>query len=124
MDAEIKKLWQDALLSGDYKQGAGCLRNNEDGYCCLGVLADIYIKRQDSIKWEQENNLEYFKNKYVITGLGNTRPWSYLPSEIAMWSGLNDENPSVMIDGEKTFLAVKNDAGASFKEIAELINYL
>jgi hypothetical protein len=23
MDAEIKKLWQDALLSGDYKQGAG-----------------------------------------------------------------------------------------------------
>lgn len=41
MDAELKKKWIGALQSGQYKKGIGCLRDLEDNYCCLGVLADV-----------------------------------------------------------------------------------
>lgn len=36
--------WADALESGEYEQGYQRLRT-DDKYCCLGVLADIAIKR-------------------------------------------------------------------------------
>jgi len=44
---EIKKLWIDALRSGEYKQQAGSLRQVEDGktcFCALGVLCEIALK--------------------------------------------------------------------------------
>lgn len=41
MTKEQKKIWVDALRSGKYQQGRGCLKQeNDDGtfsYCCLGV---------------------------------------------------------------------------------------
>ena len=47
MDPELKAKWLEALRSKRYNQGAGALRNREDGFCCLGVLADI----RDSSLW-------------------------------------------------------------------------
>jgi hypothetical protein len=41
MDPELKQKWIDALLSGHYHQGNGSLRNANDEFCCLGVLADL-----------------------------------------------------------------------------------
>ena len=41
LDPEIKAKWLEALRSGKYEQGKGCLRDHEGKYCCLGVLADI-----------------------------------------------------------------------------------
>ena len=38
--------WADALRSGKYKQGR-CQLQSEDGYCCLGVACDVFIKRKD-----------------------------------------------------------------------------
>lgn len=38
---EIGQKWIAALRSGEYKQGAGCLRNQDNEFCCLGVLAMI-----------------------------------------------------------------------------------
>jgi hypothetical protein len=43
MNPEIKKIWAEALRSGKYKQGQNYLRrtiNDEDRFCCLGVLAN------------------------------------------------------------------------------------
>lgn len=40
MDKKLKKKWVEALLSGEYEQGAGCLED-EGKYCCLGVLCDV-----------------------------------------------------------------------------------
>lgn len=40
MKAELKKEWVNALRSGKYEQGRGCMYR--DGkYCCLGVLAEV-----------------------------------------------------------------------------------
>jgi hypothetical protein len=44
MDQNIKQKWIKALRSGDYKQGHRalyCIFNNEETYCCLGVLCII-----------------------------------------------------------------------------------
>ena len=45
MKPEIKKLWVDALRSGEYKQAREVLRTNGGtSFCCLGVLTDLYCK--------------------------------------------------------------------------------
>jgi len=36
----LTRRWIDALRSGNYKQTSGCLKN-DDGFCCLGVAADV-----------------------------------------------------------------------------------
>lgn len=42
MKRSDRNQWVAALLSGDYKQGRGCLYDPASGgYCCLGVLADL-----------------------------------------------------------------------------------
>ena len=41
IDGETEKKWVEALRSGKYKQGTGCLRSKDDEFCCLGVLADV-----------------------------------------------------------------------------------
>lgn len=38
---EHRKEWAEALRSGDYKQGFGCLHSG-DSYCCLGVACDLF----------------------------------------------------------------------------------
>lgn len=50
MNEELKRKWVNALFSGEYKQGRGALRGgeNNDEFCCLGVLCDIY----DSSFWD------------------------------------------------------------------------
>lgn len=39
MNKWVKRKWVRALRSGEYSKGAGALKR-EDGYCCLGVLAE------------------------------------------------------------------------------------
>ena len=41
MNPELKEKWLKALRSGEYMQGIGALRDVNDQYCCLGVLADV-----------------------------------------------------------------------------------
>lgn len=44
MDPKLKREWVKALRSGEYKQGQDCLcqwRAGEFRFCCLGVLEDI-----------------------------------------------------------------------------------
>lgn len=48
MKKELKDKWVAALCSGNYKQGAGCLKDSKGQHCCLGVLCDII----DPLGWE------------------------------------------------------------------------
>ena len=58
---EVKKLWIEALSSGNYPQGIGALRYYRDKvedakYCCLGVLTDVTIKHCSDKKLQWEEN--------------------------------------------------------------------
>jgi hypothetical protein len=109
MNPQIKQKWVDALRSGDYKQGQDHLRTNS-GFCCLGVLCDLYIK-ENQLEWEPST---HYKNFYVFQDMA-----TILPLSVVEWSGVEGCNPHIN-DGEST-LAKLNDRGSTFNEIADVI---
>lgn len=118
MKPEIKELWINALPN--YKQGKQCLRDQDDKFCCLGVLCDIYVKETGKAEWEDNH---YYNQNYIILGKGE-----HLPHEVVEWAGLDSENPS-FIDPEHpeaesndaVYLTNLNDKGYTFEEIKQVI---
>ena len=106
MNPQIKQKWVSALRSGEYQQTKGFLRK-EDGFCCLGVLCDLYGK-ENNVKWEIEDNI-YKYEKYVTN----------LPPSVVEWSGIADSNPYV--NGGIGTLSGLNDRGSTFEQIAYVI---
>jgi len=108
MNPQIKQKWVSALRSGEYQQTQKRLRT-EDGFCCLGVLCDLYIK-ENNVEWNLANDghtYEFQDNK------------SILPSSVMEWAGVERHNPDIN-NGTET-LAGLNDTGCTFEQIADLI---
>ena len=108
MNPQIKQKWVSALRSGDYQQTQNRLRK-EDGFCCLGVLCDLYGKKHN-VEWElvdDDGTYYKFQDKKGI-----------LPLSVIEWAGVEDDNPEIC--GE-TPLSRLNDSGSTFNEIADLI---
>lgn len=99
MNSRIKQLWIAALLSGVYKQIVSKLKTSE-GFCCLGVLTDLYI---------QEHNLRWNKScggySYFMSNDEN------LPDTVAKWADLDQTTASLLSD--------MNDTGDDFEEIVK-----
>jgi hypothetical protein len=119
MDQGKKAQWVAALRSGEYRQGRGHLKKNTDGenfYCCLGVLCEIAL--QDGLPLREHvggNGATFFNGDD-----------SFLPSEIAQWAKLPNDNPSTSLRTienveENATLSYLNDTGKSFLEIADII---
>ena len=108
MNQQVKEKWSSSLRSGDYQQTKSYLRR-EDGFCCLGVLCDLYIKENN-----EEWNLANSGNKYEFQDRAAT-----LPPSVMKWAGLRSSNPYIG-NGTQT-LGGLNDTGYTFNEIADLI---
>ena len=85
MNKDIKKLWVDALLSGEYKQGFRSLKNQNDQFCCLGVLCDVHQKLHPENVWVKDDkvlsiNYSYMKHKASIPA--KVKKWSALQSDV------------------------------------------
>lgn len=128
MNPERKQLWLDALRSGRYQQGRGLLKSTEFGgqdpsYCCLGVACEVYRQETGDGFW-QDYALE--QPAFVPPQGEHWARWSSLPTPVAEWYGLDNEDPTVRIVGdgggiESDSLANINDFGGTFEEIAALI---
>lgn len=107
MNKKIKEDWVKALRSGKYKQGKGELHNKEDNtFCCLGVLCDLYIKEKE-IEWQKKGaNVGKFYPSGVITNWAGAKP-------INTW-GITHNEGATSID-------CLNDRGFSFETLAKLI---
>lgn len=102
MTPELKEKWAAALESGEYEQGRGKLRDNDDRMCCLGVLCHLV----DQSKWERRN----------------ASTWEHLGEE---GLPLEDFLCTIGLDYHAAeSLAEQNDAGATFREIAKIIRCL
>lgn len=117
MNTENKQKWIDALESGEYAQTREKLRDNE-GYCCLGVLCDIWSKESNRGSWG-ENDLQ---GDFLVDG----KVKGYIPKEVKEWLGIEITNtdPFCVYRGtiEETSLIDMNDSGRkNFKEIATAI---
>lgn len=123
MNEEIKEQWVKALRSGKYKQGREALRKKDPKtgqwtYCCLGVLCDLYQKKHQSIKWQENKRGGYCH----IHDNGAS-----LPTEVQEWAGLGHPSGTfvwVKHKGEHTvqsLVCVNDTLKWSFNTIANII---
>ena len=93
MNPKIKEAWLEALRGQDYIQGRGCLKTlnpttkpeaplvpvDEEQHCCLGVLTDLYMKKNGG-EWKAEGR------EWYDSGMD----YCYLPEPVAIWAGLGE----------------------------------
>ncbi len=109
MKKAIAMAWADELDSGKYKQGRGQLRNEQNKFCCLGVLCNMHAEAKPKFAAKQT----------LATFYGD---WQDIPPpNVINWAGLKYRDGSVAINGVSESLAELNDDGATFKTIAEII---
>lgn len=115
MKPAVKKKWLAALRSGEYKQGkTGQLKDEKGGYCCLGVLCDVYAKTK--------------RKKGLWQGFRFMNESAFPAQQVWEWAGLGERNPNVKDGSGKTdSLAEFNDGEfgernrRNFKQIANYI---
>lgn len=127
--ATHRRMWLAALRSGDYKQTTMTLRD-KDGFCCLGVACDVYLKSGDATKSAKWLNTAEFQSKKSEFGSG------ILPETVKEWLGLRDNAGEHYVRAKKDDLIIfpfggkrytqeslsaLNDGGKSFKQIAKII---
>jgi len=104
----VKTEWLKALRSGKYKQGNGCLRDGQDNFCCLGVLADIH----PDLEWGEHPIVNISKDIAYIEAIHkgrNSRMGDYISYDI-LEAGIQGELASL-----------NDDANYSFEELADFI---
>lgn len=115
MDKAVKEKWVAALRSGEYTQAQGTLKNAAGGFCCLGVLCDLYAKEKLSGRWDED----------LLSDQDEALP----AQQVCHWAGF-PEHPTkarllkeqdVSINGVQSPLSTQNDAGATFEQIAAAI---
>lgn len=112
MHKEWADKWVAALRSGEYKQGFGELKANNNSFCCLGVLCDIVVKETDSIKWsefEQNNNDEVFYIEYR---------YEFIPEFVKNIADIN--TPQGIINVPVNYAIAKEIVDVEYKEFYEL----
>lgn len=108
MNPEVKKLWVEALLSGEYKQGFRRLRNANNEFCCLGVLCNLHAQLHPKLAGKQLNPNTYFGND------------KFLPQVVQDWAGVT-YNGKIWEKPIRFSLAGLNDDGGSFETAAYYI---
>lgn len=115
-----RKLWIDALRSGDYTQGYGALCCNIDGeeaHCCLGVLCEVYIKAGGELKKEPalDGKTFYDSDKGGV------------PNKVIEWVGFKSSRFNAVANRkykDRIGLADMNDySGLDFNGIANIIEH-
>lgn len=116
--AAHRKLWVNALRSGEYKQCKRVLSNKTE-YCCLGVLCEVAIKNGLEVKKViGDHEIEYDEEH------------GSLPQSVAEWAGLKSRTGGLKKDAEycetigrnMDSLANLNDYGnRNFEQIADII---
>jgi hypothetical protein len=140
----VARQWVEALRSGKYAQTKNVLNRvdiNEtdsvDSFCCLGVLCVLY----ESAGNEMHHELRIEKaddNAAPVLCRTSDMEWANLPCTVTHWSGMRTEDgtlskvpPELIPENLRKYLddshpslntlVEVNDKGASFEEIADLI---
>ena len=138
--AAHRELWQEALRSGDYKQGKGAL-NNKGKMCCLGVACDIsglgrWINPKEAVSVDPEPGKIKAAARDSLSYLSYTDSVSNKTSDVDLieivqnWLGVYSPlveliqaipGPCEGCSDGLISLAEVNDEGYSFEYIANLI---
>ena len=112
MKKNVMKKWVKALRSGEYSQGTGNLVDEQDNFCCLGVLCNL--APQSTGEWTT-NSLKMwgFSGDMFNTGI--------LPTTVMNWAGMRSYNGLIPSFPHTYSLSGLNDCGKTFAEIADII---
>ena len=111
---ENARKWVVALRSGKYEQAKNALRDG-NGFCCLGVACDIYMKDTGDGEWDGS---DYFHSACLSDCSGTG-----LPCIVMEWIGIVSNDGSYTEQGEEwnLSLANHNDNDKPFSYIADII---
>jgi hypothetical protein len=87
MNPEIKIMWVATLRSGNYEQGTGLLRDDDNQFCCLGVLCDLM---PDAAKRWNLVDEQYVAN-YRFDGTQDA-----LPESVMTWASISFPDPEII----------------------------
>ena len=109
--------WVDALRSGKYKQTTRWLRD-DDAFCCLGVACELFRQTHGDGEWVTMPDAT--ARVFVLDNVHITK---ILPSRVRTALGLrgNDGEYGASSQAKRVSLALNNDRGMSFSEIADII---
>ena len=111
MDPEMKARWIAALRSGKFQQGQKALREG-DGLCCLGVICELLVESGDLTRQLARDGVQHYS--YGLAGDDYfDRVTSYLHDR--------DSERFNLPPAIQHALAALNDSGATFEEIANII---
>ena len=107
---QARRLWVEALRSGEYEQGTKYLRRG-DSFCCLGVACQLYATHVGDVQWTDSGG-----DIYMFDGSNIS-----LSERVAAWLGLRSTEGGYGIDIGRDCLTRHNDDRDSFYAIADLI---
>lgn len=87
MNENVKRLWLKALRSGKYRRTRFRLRT-ESGYCCLGVLCDLYQQETGLGAWVKSPD----GTAYSFNVGNDTGNYYLIPSAVLEWAGMAYKN--------------------------------
>jgi hypothetical protein len=129
MDKEAKKLWVEALRSGEYEQGQGMLckmlADGTEEYCCLGVLCEVAIAQGVNVR-KADPDFDP-GTSFLAASYGEDCPnTGTLPIEVQIWARLEEEDPKLgfysAINYNDGYNSSQDEVRPhTFDEIAELI---
>lgn len=90
MKQAVRNIWIDALRSGAYEQGAVYLRNFDDEYTALGVLAELAVKNNITFKMKVHRKRFAWEPERKYWLYGNEFTGKKLNQHIMEWSDLTD----------------------------------
>lgn len=124
MNPEVRAQWCAALRSGEYKQTDEALRRlpgdtggHPEGYCCLGVLIDLYVK--DGHSEMIPDPLSEADDPPLVSVWAD--PSGTLPAPVMEWAGLDSADPVLKAQGGVRASNL-NDTFVTFAVIANLID--
>lgn len=126
MKPEVKKLWVEALRSGEYTQGRGQLKGahqyaGENCYCVLGVLCAEHLKKHPETFDFTRSGMGYGPlNDDGVVRLWKENDGAFLPTEVLRWAGLENDDIWLGIPSSSAIWSL-NDNGYDFSKLADLI---
>ena len=122
MKADIKTKWVAALRSGQYEQTEGVLRNSY-GFCCLGVLCDLYSQETGEEWW----GMGY--GRFSMHSADNLLPeqvriWADLPHEHGQYVAVSkryDEGEDTTVFHSPSLTELNDQWQYDFRQIADVI---
>ena len=99
--------WIEALESGNFQQGRAAL-NKQGAFCCLGIACEIF-KDELGLSYRETDSLGFYDD---CSG--------FPPERVAEHLGLYNRYGGNCAKNQPS-LAERNDQGATFKEIAEIL---